>query len=203
VSALFVAPFLTMPAMWGLLVFIAVCHYSIDIAKLIWNDRIQDRWAFPGFIADQVLHVSTALPCFFVAGLKHKNGHIAQPAAWGLFYNDNTFIIYSIFFVIAVFSSTYIIESFKVSYMPGFLYKNPPRSLIYYTLLERFIIFTAAYLSGVFLIFIPAIAALRKPLAAMLFKREEDSKRIFLSAFDAGMNIIVAMSCGVVLQFII
>jgi len=202
VSALFVGPFLGIPAMWGVLVFIAVSHYIIDCTKLIWNDRIKGPWLFWGFIADQLLHVSTALPCLFIPSLARAEAHIARPVLWGLFYNDNSFVIYAIFFVIAVFSSTYTIESFKIAYMPGFLYKNPPRALTYYKLLERFIIFTATYLSGIFLVFIPAIVALRKPLSRMICI-DDDSRRIFLSVFDIGMNIIFAMGCGIILQYLI
>lgn len=202
VSALFVAPFLTIPSMWAVLAFIGVCHYIIDNTKLIWNDRIKDKWLFWGFLLDQALHIATALPCFFITALSNKEAHIAKPAAWALFYNDNTFVIYAIFFVIAVFSSTYIIESFKIAYMPGFLYKNPPRILNYYKLFERFVIFTATYLSGIFLVFIPAIVALRKPLSNMIFI-DHDARKIFLSVFDTGMNIVVAMSCGIILQYLI
>ncbi|HRZ86956.1 MAG TPA: DUF3307 domain-containing protein [bacterium] len=202
VSAACVAPFLGKPEAWAALLFIGVGHYIIDCAKLLLNDRITSRWIFFGFIADQVAHIATiSFACFLIPSLHNAQYISHAPHWWAQVYGDNAAILYAIFFVIAIFASGYTVDTFRISFLPDLAQAEKSKTAAYYKLFERFVVFNATLISGLSLLFIPAVVLLRKPVAAISIS-DERGRAQFLSVSDIALNVVIGMACGISFLFL-
>ncbi|MDP8262862.1 MAG: DUF3307 domain-containing protein [Candidatus Ancaeobacter aquaticus] len=201
VAVLFAVPFLHLWSVWVLLITIAVLHYIIDWSKTVLNKYITKKNIFTGFIADQVVHLSIYLLCFMIP-LNGTDPYITTPYFWAIFYNNDVYIIYAIFFVVAAFASTYLIDTAKLSFFPNFAPGTALQSLELYEMCERCIIFNAVFLAGPYLLLIP-LALIPRFLIAHFTKKKDLSQSYTVTGIQIGLNAALPLVCGIVLQFIL
>ncbi|MFC1698861.1 DUF3307 domain-containing protein [Candidatus Omnitrophota bacterium] len=193
-------PYLHLPGIWAFIGLVSITHLLQDWVKIArTKDQKEGFWPY---LSDQLLHIAIIATVFFTGlkGLKPVEG-IASPLL--SFYNNDKIIIYLTLLIAGSYSGTYLIETFKASFL-----KNKHRYTPFekwYGIFERAVtvlIFLPAKTAIAFLLIIPFIFCLRLPIYKAALKYKVSISQEFISFFEVAFSGAIVLAVGITLYLI-
>ena len=182
-------PFLLMPAVWLMLVFITVTHLFQDSFKLNFDSIKLRFWAY---ILDQICHIGI-IASIFLTNLKDLQPPADQDNILVRLYSNNAVILYFIALIAATYNGHFLIRCFKDSFV-----KNANPCDVYekwFGMFERMGIVTLFFIGLPLWIVIPVSLAIR-PLTYITLKKRLSLHKCFVAVPDMVLSWIVALLCG-------
>lgn len=164
-------PFWKSPYAWVVILLNAIGHYLQDWAKLAIIQRIKNSNNFFLFLADQVLHITT-LCIVWLTPLAHESPTPKNLSFLSWFYHDDRMILATIFILTVSFAGTFILATFKSTFLPPKLYTpylNPLEKT--YGILERTLMMGLLFASPYFVLTLPLFLILKLLYANFQIKR--------------------------------
>jgi len=146
----FAYPYLDYAPIWVIILFAVFMHLAQDELKM--RMVVVPKRNFIFFIGDQLLHLAFLLPLLLVDEARYP---VAKAGFWWELYNNNSFILFCIGFVVVIFLGAYVWESYKASYFrqPALSDKNR----IKYGMFERCIVLISFTFCAWWFLLIPVV----------------------------------------------
>lgn len=194
---LFSWPYLKLPGLWGFICLISVTHLLQDWIKI---SRTKDqKEGFWPYLSDQILHIAI-IATVFLTGLKDLKPPEQTIALLARFYNADAIIICLIFVIAASYGGTYMIETFKNTFL-----RTRHRHTTFekrYGMFERAIIVLIFLYAGTLLAIIPFIICLRFPVYRIALKCRFNLSKEFISFLEISFSGAIALAFGIALHLI-
>ncbi len=185
-------PYWKEPILWFLLAIIGVTHFFQDWAKLIIVHRLKNPNNFFVFLADQILHIAT-LGVIWLTPLAQQTPKAIRNSFLEKLYLDHTFILISIVLISASFAGTFMIATFKATFLSQKLatpYLEPLERI--YGIIERALMILLMIWSYYTVILLPLFLLPKFIYANFQIKRlKGNSFEPFLSDTIAGMIFVI------------
>ena len=189
-------PFLNLVDMWIFIAFISMVHLFQDQLKMFFKkDRKETFWQY---LTDQFLHIAViALVLItFLRDLKPPEG-IIYPVA--KIYNNDLIIVSLIVLLAATYNGHFMIETFKNSFLKRS--RSATTFEKWYGMIERLAMVLLFIPAGVFLIAIPFILYLRRPIYKVLLKYKFNMTKQFTSFLEISLSGAIALAAGITLYW--
>jgi len=158
--ALFLSwPYLNLPLVWGIVLFLGLAHVIIDRAKVLYIDKRSDNvWTF---CLDQLLHLAVISSVFLIKPTFLSTPKESQANLLALYFND-LFILFFIGYIITTFGADALLNSIKKTLQS---YSLPFRER-HYGIIERTTITSLVILGGYYWLLVLPILLIRLPAKA-------------------------------------
>ena len=190
-------PYLSLPLMWGFIFFIGLTHLFQDWMEIHYIKLKDDFW---GHLFGQLMHIGLIM-VVFLTSLKSLLPPKNRGDFLTLLYNNDSFVIYLIAFILATSGGLYLITKYKKTFLEqvNVVYSRFEK---WYGIFERAVIVSVFFAGGVLFFLLPVMALLRFPVFS-LFKKKLTIDKAFISSREIALSWTIAIITGLALFLII
>ncbi len=186
-------PFLHLPLMWLLILFIGVTHLFQDFGKIQLGKVSKHNFLF--YLLDQIMHAA-AISFIFLTNLKNI-GPIKENNPIAAIYNNDFLVLFIIAVIAASYNGHYMIILFKKDYLKKDSKYTPFEK--WYGFAERTIMVALAFIGNILFFAIPIIPFLR--YIVYRIKKDKTTEQ-FKSITEIALSGIIGLICALIVLLI-